>query len=228
MMNEQKAKIVQYVDSIAEELGQLARDIHDNPELGCEEYKALEFISTVLENHGFSVQKGYAGLPTAFRADAPGKGNGPRIAFLAEYDALADVGHACGHNLITACSVAAFLSMAQQISDFEGSICLIGTPAEETYGCKVTMLENGGFDDVDFALMMHPSSGGSNLVGRGGRAACSVKVDFHGKGAHSSVPKNEIKVYEVIDSDGNSHTFEYTNKRKIPNREGVKLTIKNS
>ena len=198
MMNEQKAKIVQYVDSIAEELGQLARDIHDNPELGCEEFKAVEFISTVLENHGFSVQKGYAGLPTAFRADAPGKGNGPRVAFLAEYDALADVGHACGHNLITACSVAAFLSMAQQISDFEGSICLIGTPAEETYGCKVTMLENGGFDDVDFALMMHPSSAGSNLVGRGGRAACSVKVDFHGKGAHSSVPKNGINALNAV------------------------------
>lgn len=204
-MNEQKTKIVEYINSIHDELAQLARDIHDNPELGCEEYKAVEFISKVLENHGFTVQKGYAGVPTAFRADAPGKGDGPCVAFLAEYDAMAGLGvdkkspgHACGHNLIATCSTAAFLALAQQMSDFDGRICLIGTPAEETLGCKIAILNNGGFDDVQYALMMHPSSGGSNLVGRGGRASGSFVVDFKGKSVHSSNPKMGINALNAV------------------------------
>ena len=176
----------------------MSRNIHDNPELGFEEFKAQQFISETLEQFGFQVQKGYGGLPTSFRADAEGKPGGPTVAFLAEYDALNGIGHGCGHNLIAACSVGAFLGLASVIGELPGRVCVIGTPAEEGGAGKVKLLANGAFDDVDYALMMHPSGGGSNLVGRGGRAACTVKLTFHGKGAHSSVPKNGINALSAV------------------------------
>lgn len=190
-MEAAKQQIMEQIDSMEQELLTLSKNIHDNPELGFEEFKALDFISGVLEHHSFAVQKGYGGLPTSFRADA-GSGNGPRVAFMAEYDALNGIGHGCGHNIIATCATGAFLGLASVISELDGRICIIGTPAEEGGAGKVKLLRNGAFDDVDFALMIHPSSGGSNLVGRGGRAACTVNVTFHGKGAHSSVPKNGI------------------------------------
>ena len=84
------------------------------------------------------------------------------------------------------------------MKELPGRISIIGTPAEEGGAGKVKLLANGAFDDVDFALMMHPSGGGSNLVGRGGRAACTVRVDFTGKGAHSSAPQNGINALSAV------------------------------
>ncbi len=197
-MEEKKRQIAQAIDAVSQELSALAIDIHDNPELGFEEFKALGFISAELEKHGFAVQKGYGGLATSFRADAKGQPGGPTVAFLAEYDALNGCGHGCGHNLIATCSTGAFLGLASVIGELKGNVCIIGTPAEEGGAGKVKLLRAGAFDDVDFALMMHPSSGGSNLVGRGGRAACTVNVEFFGKGAHSSVPKNGINALGAV------------------------------
>lgn len=193
-----KDKIVQRVDQIADELRTLALEIHAHPELGFKEYTAVSLICGLLEKHGFSVQKGYGGLETSFRADAKGKTDGPTVAFLAEYDALNGCGHGCGHNLIAACSVGAFLGLAAVMNDLAGNICIIGTPAEEGGSGKVKLLQAGAFADVDFAMMMHPSSGGKNIVGRGGRAACGVEVEFFGKGAHSSVPQNGINALSAV------------------------------
>lgn len=198
IMDEKKEKIVEAVEQAREDLLALSKNIHDNPELGFEEFKALGFISDTLEKHGFSVRKGYGGLETSFRADLKGNGEGPTVAFLAEYDALNGVGHGCGHNLIATCSVGAFLGLASVMNELPGRISIIGTPAEEGGAGKVKLLAKGAFDDVDFALMMHPSGGGSNLVGRGGRAACSVYVNFYGKGAHSSAPKNGINALSAV------------------------------
>lgn len=197
-MEKQKELICHAVDSAREDLITLSRSIHANPELGFEEFKSMGFITDTLEKYGFQVQRGYGGLPTSFRADAQGKEKGPRIAFLAEYDALNGVGHGCGHNLIAACATGAFLGLASIIPELPGNISIIGTPAEEGGAGKVKLLETGAFDDVDFALMMHPSGAGSNLVGRGGRAACTVHLAFHGKGAHSSVPKNGINALSAV------------------------------
>lgn len=193
-----KQKIKEIVYGERESLEALSKNIHDNPELGFEEFKALNFISQTLEQHGFEVERGYGGLPTSFRADARGKSEGPTVAFLAEYDALSGVGHGCGHNLIAACAVGAFLGLSSVLEELPGNICIIGTPAEEGGAGKVKLLAGGGFAGVDYALMMHPSGGGSNLVGRGGRAACTVKVTFHGKGAHSSVPKNGVNALSAV------------------------------
>lgn len=197
-MEREKERILKTIDEARGDLLALSKNIHDNPELGFEEKKALGFISSTLEKHGFSVIRGYGGLDTAFRAEKKGAKDGPRLAFLAEYDALKGIGHGCGHNLIAACSTGAFLGLASVMEELSGSVCLIGTPAEEGGAGKVKLLRNGAFDDVDFALMMHPSGGGSNLVGRGGRAACTVKIHFTGKGAHSSVPKNGINALSAV------------------------------
>ena len=86
----------------------LSKNIHDNPELGFQEFKAIGFISDTLEKHGFTVQRGYGGLETSFRADLCGSGEGPTVAFLAEYDALNGIGHGCGHNLIATCSAVSY------------------------------------------------------------------------------------------------------------------------
>ena len=107
-MNQNKLKIIETIDKMQNELLTLSHQIHDHPELGFEEFQAVEAISSVLEHHGFQVQKGYGGLQTAFRADKAGKGKGPNVAFLAEYDALRGIGHGCGHNLIATCSTGAF------------------------------------------------------------------------------------------------------------------------
>ncbi|MBQ3578893.1 MAG: amidohydrolase [Firmicutes bacterium] len=195
-----------YIDSIKDEIDRLALDIHAHPELCYEEYTAMNLVADLCEKHGYKVQRGYAGVETSMRADAEGQPGGPRVAFLAEYDALPGCGengapgHGCGHNLIAACSTAAFLALASVIKDYKGSVCLIGTPAEEGGGGKIKLLANGGFDDVNYAMMMHPSSGGvkANLVGRGGRASCDVTVKFFGKAAHSSRPVNGINALNGV------------------------------
>ncbi len=192
-----KEQIQAYVDAIRGEILDLSHNIHANPELGFEEYRAVGFISEVLMAHGFSVQTAYCGIPTAFRADA-GSAEGPAVAFLAEYDALNGIGHGCGHNIIASCATGAFLALANAVSECGGRVSLIGTPAEEGGAGKVKLLEKGGFDDVQYALMMHPSGAGGNLVGRGGRAACLMTVSFYGKGAHSSVPKNGINALSAV------------------------------
>lgn len=191
-MNQQKTRIIEKIDSMREDLLTLSHQIHANPELGFQEYKAVGFISDFLEKHGFEVQKEYCGLETSFRAVKKGKSEGPRIAFLAEYDALRGVGHGCGHNIIATCASGAFAGLAEIIDEYAGEVSIIGTPAEEGGAGKAVLLERGGFDDVDYALMMHPSSGGSNLCGRGGRAATTIRLTFHGKAAHSSSPSSGI------------------------------------
>ncbi len=191
-MNQNKLKIIETIDGMQIELLTLSHQIHDHPEVGFQEHQAVRFISSFLEKHGFEVETPYCGLDTSFKAVKKGKGSGPRISFLAEYDALRGIGHGCGHNIIATCAVGAFSGLSAIMDNYNGEISIIGTPAEEGGAGKVILLERGGFDETDYALMMHPSGGGSNLVGRGGRAATTIHVSFHGKSAHSSAPSNGI------------------------------------
>lgn len=191
-MNHQKIRICEKIDSLRNDLLTLSHQIHANPEIGFQEYKAVGFISEFLEKYGFEIQKAYCGLETSFKAVKKGNADGPRIAFLAEYDALRGIGHGCGHNIIAACASGAFAGLAEIIGEYAGEVSLIGTPAEEGSAGKAVLLERGGFDETDYALMMHPSGGGSNLVGRGGRAATTIHVTFHGKSAHSSAPSHGV------------------------------------
>ncbi|HSM59135.1 MAG TPA: amidohydrolase, partial [Candidatus Sulfomarinibacteraceae bacterium] len=196
-MREIKDRATGRIDELADRLIRLSHDIHSHPEVSLTEYKSAAFIADMLQEEGFDVAMGVGGLDTAFIARREGRSKQPHIAFLAEYDSLPGIGHACGHNVIATCAVGAFLGTAAVMEDFEGTVSIIGTPGEEADGGKIILLEQGVFDDVDFVLMMHPSSGKS-LVGRGGRAATSIDIDFTGKSAHSSAPGRGINALNAV------------------------------
>jgi len=185
-----KDAILRTADEARNELLELSHRIHDNPELGMQEHHAVQWQSEVLRRHGFEVQTPYGGLETAYRATFHGKSIGPHVAFLAEYDALPGVGHGCGHNVIAASSVGAGITLASVMDQVGGDVVVIGTPAEETVGGKIILAERGAFDDIDFALMMHPAT--TNLVKRGGRAAVTINITYDGRGAHSAGPEDGI------------------------------------
>ena len=129
-----KDRVISFVDSKRDEIIELSHNIHKNPEVAFTEHKSSKFIVELLEKNGYKTEYPYAGLDTAFRATKKGKEGGPKIAFLAEYDALPEIGHACGHNVIAACSTGAFLAVADIIGEYAGEISIIGTPAEESGG----------------------------------------------------------------------------------------------
>ena len=130
------------VDGLEPELKKLALDIHDNPELGNEEFKACQWQVELLAKYGFTVEKNFCGIPTAYRATYKGARDGIRIGMLGEYDALPGLGHACGHNLICTMAVGSGIAMREFADEFGGEIVVIGTPAEETAGAKLRCRKN--------------------------------------------------------------------------------------
>ena len=196
-MQKEKKAIQTYLDGLREELVGLSHRIHETPELGFEEFKAAAWQAEILARHGFAVETGYLGLATSYKASVK-TGDGPRIAFMAEYDALAGYGHACGHNVIAAASVGAGIGLAHAMKEFgiSGEVIVLGTPGEEGPGGKIYLAEHGAFDNVDFALMMHPAN--ENLVGRGGLAAQSLTVTYHGQATHSSAPEKGINALTSV------------------------------
>lgn len=181
--------ILKAVDDASEELVELARRIHATPEVGFQEMKASQWLSETLERHGFQVQRGIADLPTAFRAERAGRSGGPTVAFLAEYDALPEIGHACGHNLICTGALGAGIGLAAVASQIPGKVLVLGTPAEEGGAGKVLMLERGAFAGVDVALMFHPAD--YTLTTRSSLASYRLKVKFSGKAAHAAAKPDE-------------------------------------
>ena len=159
-----------------------AREIGEHPELGYQEFYAVEVLTQLLSRHGFEVERSVAGLETAFVARFKGNKPGPRVAFLAEYDALPGVGHGCGHNLIGAASAGAAITLSKSL-ELLGEILVIGSPAEETSGAKVVLVEQGVFDDVDAALMFHPGS--QNVPEISTLALDALEFVFLGKTAHA-------------------------------------------
>lgn len=165
------------------------REISDwmghNPELSGEEYQACKRHGTFLENKGFSVKAPFCGLPTAYSARLSGCGDGPVVSFLAEYDALPGIGHACGHNVHGAMCLLAAAGLAPVLDELGGEIRVVGTPAEETDGGKVTMSAQGAFDDVDLALMIHCEAGGSYVRYRS-LAMNALEFTFRGRSSHAA------------------------------------------
>ena len=154
-LDEAKSEICSYIDAISDELIALSHAIHDNPELGYEEYFAHEQLTQVLTDKGLEVEKGAYEIETAFEATAGS--SGPVVALLCEYDALPGIGHACGHNIIAAAGIGAGLAASTLTDSFNGRLRILGTPAEEGGGGKVRMLNNGAFDSVEEVLMIHPA-----------------------------------------------------------------------
>jgi len=185
-----KDRIKQRVEEIRQDLLQLSHDIHGCPETAFEERRAALWQKELLERHGFTVEMPFCAMETAFRAVKKGRDGGPAVAFLSEYDALKGLGHACGHNIIAASSVGAGIALGSVLGDMAGEVQVIGTPGEEEGGGKIFMVERGCFAGVDFALMVHPNT--KNLIGRGGLAAQSVRIEFLGRAAHSAVPDKGV------------------------------------
>lgn len=174
-----KEHLMSIVDAMAPELTEISLFLHAHPELGGQEFQAAQLLTAAARRWGFSVTQDISGYETAFIAS---KGShGPKIAFLAEYDALPELGHACGHNLIAAMSLGAAAAFAAVAGDRAVS-CLIGCPAEETSGAKVTMADNGVFAGLTAALIVHPADG--NYLGGTSYATHPLKVTFHGRPAH--------------------------------------------
>ncbi|MEU6188181.1 M20 family metallopeptidase [Nocardia sp. NPDC047038] len=164
------------------ELIALSHAIHDEPELAFEETRSVAKTIAPLAERGFEIELGVAELPTAFRARY---GSGAlTVGICAEYDALPEIGHACGHNVIAASAVGAALGLAEVADELDLTVLVFGTPAEESGGGKVLMLERGVFDDVAMAMMVHP--GPLDIVGARSLALADVSVVFHGREAHAS------------------------------------------
>jgi amidohydrolase len=203
------------VDSSAAELSSLSGRIHAHPELRFEEHQACAWLTEFLTAHGHAVERGVAGLPTAFRARA-GKGS-PRIAILAEYDALPGVGHACGHNLIATGAVGAFVAAAQVVKDVGGEVVLLGTPAEEGGGGKITMVDAGVFAGIDAAMMFHPFD--RDLLAHTALASLWLTFDFKGKPAHAAIAPHAGKSALTACLD----TFRLVDGQRVHFRDGVRV-----
>src|SRR5689334_2894082 len=204
------------VDHLAPSLREVSFKIHDNPELRFEEHRAAAWLAEAVEGHGIPVERALGGLPTAFRARL-GNGEGPRVAILAEYDALPEIGHACGHNLIAGGALGAFLALARQREAIRGTVDLIGTPAEEGGGGKIKLLQAGAFAGVDAAMMFHPFD--RDLLAHVALASIWLEARYKGTPSHAA----------LAPWDGKSaltaciQTFQLIDAQRVHFRDGVRV-----
>ena len=211
-----RSRIPSDVDELAPALRDVSMRIHAHPELRFEEHRASAWLAEAVEREGLPVERGLGDLPTAFRARA-GSGAGPRVAILAEYDALPEIGHACGHNLIAAGALGAFLALARQKGGINGTVELVGTPAEEGGGGKIRLLEAGVFEGVDAAMMFHPFD--RDLLAHITLATYWVEMRFTGKPSHAAIAPwdGQSALTACLD------TFRLIDSQRVHFRDGVRV-----
>jgi amidohydrolase len=193
---ELKKEICATVDNIRDELLRLSHEIHAKPELAFQEREAAAILTESIRRAGIEVESGAYGLETAFAAEF-GSGDGGCVAVLAEYDALPEIGHACGHNIIASAGVGAGLALFSLADRLPGRVRILGTPAEERGGGKELMARQGALDGVDAVLMMHPAS--VNLVTMPSLACSEVAVHYRGRSAHASLmPDRGINALDAL------------------------------
>lgn len=184
-------KIQEIIQTIRPELQELSEYIYEHPELSHEEFLSSKAHVELLEKHGFEVEYPYLGVETAFRAVYKGGKEGPAIAYLSEYDALPGIGHGCGHNLLGSTDTGAGIVLSKLVDEIGGTVVVLGTPAEETNGDKVTMADADTFDDIDVAFCTHPSDGyytsGTSM------AMEAIEFRFYGKTSHAAAAPFEGK-----------------------------------
>ena len=185
-------------DEIFSDLKELNEYIYNNPELGRKEFKACEAHKNILKKYGFKVTENYIGIETAYLAEYSSEKEGPKIAYLAEYDALPEVGHGCGHNILGTVSVGAGILLKDFVNEFGGTVFVYGTPAEETFGAKVDMAEAGCFDNIDAAMLSHPTGKSHERSGTS-QAMEALQFTFKGKTAHAAGdPYNGINALDGV------------------------------
>lgn len=192
-----KENIKETAKSCLDEAFSIAKYLYENPELGYEEVKACEALCNSFAHHGFQVEKGIYDIPTAFRATFDSGKEGPAVALCAEYDALPEIGHGCGHNLISTMALVAALALAKELPQIGGKVVVVGTPAEETSGAKVLMAGEGEFDSYSVAMMAHPIAlsecSGSSLT------LIPLQFQYRGKAAHASAcPEEGINALDAV------------------------------
>jgi amidohydrolase len=189
------ARARQRVGELAEELTRISREIHAHPELAYEEFYAYQQLVPFVRAQGFDVQERAYGMETAFRGEW---GHGPiTIAVCAEYDALPEIGHACGHNLIATVGVGAAAALVAALEPQDARVVILGTPAEEGHGGKVKMVQRGCFDDIDVAMMAHPAP--ADIVDAPMFGVTHVDVEYRGKAVHASVfPERGINALDAL------------------------------
>jgi len=209
------SQLDQAVDSLQPDLAALSDKIFKNPELRYEEVKAAGWIGDLIAKHGRNVERGICDLPTALRASV-GEGE-PHVAILAEYDALPEIGHACGHNLIATAAVGAFLAAAQVVPEGKGRITLLGTPAEEGGGGKIQMIRKGAFEGVSAAMMFHPFD--RDLLTHPALASLWISFSFKGAPAHAAAAPHEGRSALTACMD----TFRLIDGQRVHFRDGVRV-----
>ncbi len=179
-----KARTAAAIDELQGDLIDLSHRIHAHPETAFKEEQASVWLSDMLRRHGLSVETGIGGLPTAFRATTRGTADGPVVAILGEYDALPEIGHGCGHNIMGTAAVGAGITLRRVMDSLDGTVQIIGTPAEEGGGGKVILLNAGVFSGIDAAMIVHPAS--RTMVTRPSLASNRLVLEFFGKAAHAA------------------------------------------
>lgn len=197
MIDRIKERAARAIRERREEINRIADEIFDHPEVGGREFFAANLLTRILADNGYEVARPWTSLPTAFSAVLRGSAPGPRVALLAEYDALPGLGHACGHNLIAAGVVGAALGLAAVKDELPGEVAVFGTPAEESNGGKVTLVEEGALEGVQAALMFHP--GDANVLEVSSLALEALEFVFKGRAAHAPSGAQEgINALEVV------------------------------
>lgn len=192
-----KEQLFEIGNGLKERICGISDFMYHNPELGNKEFLACEKLVEFLREHNFEVTCPVLGIETAFEAVYDSGKPGPAVGFLCEYDALPEIGHACGHNMIGAMSAGAGVMLSKVIGDVGGKIYVYGTPAEETNGGKVAMADNGMFDKLTAALMIHPSS----VTCESGTSAAMEALQFAytGKTAHAAgCPEQGINALNAV------------------------------
>ncbi len=194
-------RIVSDIESRRETYIDASHRIHERPEIGNQEFFASGLLTELLETNGFAVERGVAGHETAFLARRKARGlDGPTIAFLAEYDALPGLGHACGHNIIGTTSVAAAIALRQVLDEVGGEVVVLGTPAEEggpNGSAKGSFVKHGLLDGIDAALMIHPANE-TRITGTS-LAVDPLDFEFIGKPAHAAAaPEEGINALDAV------------------------------
>jgi amidohydrolase len=183
------------VDAVADDLLRISRDIHAHPELAFEERYACQQLVPFLRDQGFDVEQPAYGMETAFRGVW---GHGPvTIAVCSEYDALPEIGHACGHNLIATAGVGAAVALIKSLDPADARIIVLGTPAEEGHGGKIVMVREHAFDDVDVAMMAHAAP--ADIADSPMFGVVHVDVEYRGKAVHASVfPEQGVNALDAL------------------------------
>ncbi len=182
---------------IKEQLCELSDYIYDNPELGNQEYKAVEALTGFLKDNNFEIEQPFCGLETAFKATFDSGQTGPTVGYLCEYDALPEIGHGCGHNMIGVMSAGAGVVLSKVLSQIGGRVIVFGTPAEETDGGKVILAEAGAFNELDAAMMVHPS--GKTCESGSSSALYPIQFTYRGRTAHAAdCPEKGINALNSI------------------------------